>query len=166
MSSVILLRRLVFGLLVLCGACGKIPSDYRGNFVDSQSGFSVELRGNRGIWQRPDGSREEFTARAASVEELLQGKAAVYLRSVGERDLEVFWVRPEIETRQEEYGFVAYQGEVLYSRFDSSGSQGKVGSIQARYCERGQILIDQVTKTFNGGCPAQSRLLELVRVGK
>ena len=148
---------------IAAGACGQIPKDYRGTFVDQASGFRVELKASEGKWIRPDGSQESFSAKAVGVAELDQGQPGIYMRSTGGDQLEVFWVRPKPESRREEYGFVALEAEVVYTRLDAK-SAGPVSAVLARHCERGQVLIDRVSQSFNGGCPADSRIMELVRV--
>jgi len=153
---------LVLGLGL--GACGKIPSQYQGTFVDQASGFQMELKSSQGRWVRPDGTQEVFQAKAAAVKEMIAGQPGIYLRSVDQDQLEIFWVRPAVETRREEYGFVTFEGEVVYTRMATKSRGGPVPVITARYCERGQVLIDTVSQSFNGGCPSDSRLLELVRV--
>lgn len=145
------------------GACGKIPSEYRGTFVDQATGFQVQLRASEGVWTRTDGTQQVFPARPASVKEMLEGQPGIYLRSVGEEDLEVFWVRPMVETRREEFGFVSFEGEVVYTRMASKSRGGAVPVVVARHCDRGQVLIDTISQSFNGGCPADSRLLQLIR---
>ena len=149
-----------FGL----GACGKIPKEYRGNFVDQASGFQIQLKASEGVWVREDGSQQVFPARAAAVKELIQGQSGIYLRSIDDGQLEVFLVKPVAETRREEYGFVSFEGEVVYTRMAAKSSGGAVPVLLARYCDRGQVLIDTVSQSFNGGCPADSKVLELVRV--
>jgi hypothetical protein len=160
MLQVMMVLVLGFGL----GACGKIPKDYRGTFVDQSTGFQVQLKSSEGAWIRSDGSQQVFPARAATTKDMLQGQPGIYLRSVDEGQLEVFWVKPLAETRREEYGFVSFEGEVVYTRMAVKSAGGAVAALLARYCDRGQILIDSVSQSFNGGCPADSKILELVRV--
>jgi hypothetical protein len=160
MLKVMMVLVLGFGL----GACGKIPKNYRGTFVDQSTGFQVQLKSSEGLWIRSDGSQQVFPARAAAVKDMIQGQPGIYLRSVDDGQLEVFWVRPTVETRREEYGFVSFEGEVVYTRMAAKSSGGAVPVLLARYCDRGQILIDTVSQSFNGGCPGDSRILELVRV--
>jgi hypothetical protein len=160
MMKVMVVLVLGFGL----GACGKIPKEYRGTFVDQATGFQVQLKSSEGAWIRSDGTQQVFPARAAAVKDLIQGQPGIYLRSVDDGELEVFWVRPAAETRREEYGFVSFEGEVVYTRMAAKSSGGAVPVLLARYCDRGQVLIDTVSQSFNGGCPADSKVLELVRV--
>ncbi len=151
------------------GACGKIPKGYQGNFVESATGFKLELRSESGRWIRQDGIQQEFKAQAMGPEQLAKGEPGIYIRSVGgdknSDQLEVFWVYPDKSTLTEQYGFTSMKAEVVYSRF-AVKSKDKVQNIAARYCEAGQILVDQVSQTFNGGCPGDSRLLDFRRVEK
>ncbi|NDD92210.1 hypothetical protein EBZ37_09005 [bacterium] len=151
-------RVLIVSLGIAAGACGQIPKEYRGTFVDQATGFRVELKASEGKWIRPDGSQESFPAKAVGVAELDQGQPGIYMRSMGNDQLEVFWVRPNPESRREEYGFVALEAEVVYTRLDP------ISAVLARHCERGQVLIDRVSQSFNGGCPSDSKLMELIRV--
>lgn len=160
----------VIAVLALgAGACGKIPKSHQGNFVESATGFRLELKSESGRWIRQDGIQQDFQAKAMAPEQLAKGEPGIYLRSVGgdknSDQLEVFWVKPDKSTLTEQYGFISMKAEVVYSRFGIK-SREKVKSIAARHCESGQILVDQVSQTFNGGCPGDSRLLDFRRVEK
>jgi len=154
----------VLGLVLALGqvACGKIPSRYRGEYVDSTTGFKLELESGGGKWVRQDGLQHQFKAVAMAAKKLAQGEPGIYLRSVGEA-LELFWVYPDKQTLREQYGFVSMKAEVLYTRIDSHPGGGLVRNIAARYCEAGQVLVDQLSQSFNGGCPGDSTLLDLKR---
>ena len=52
------------------GACGKIPKSYQGNFVESATGFKLELRSESGRWIRQDGIQQDFKAQAMGPEKL------------------------------------------------------------------------------------------------
>jgi hypothetical protein len=153
----------VIGFSLLAGACGKIPKAYRGQFVDSSTGFQMELKSSEGQWVKPDGSKQLFTAQAAAVEKLEQGQPGIYLRSIEGDELEVFWVNPVLASRRDEYGFISMEAEVIYTRLDAKASS-PIAALAARHCEHGQVLIDRVSKSFNGGCPGDSRVLQFVRV--
>ncbi len=158
-------RGLVAGLALMAGACVQIPSAYRGTFADASSGFQVQLSSSKGAWIRPDGSLEQFSTAKAGIKDLLVGKSAIYMRSIEGNQFEVFWVRPLVETRREEFGFVGFEAEVVYTRMAAkTPGRRPVPVILARHCDRGQVLIDTVSQSFNGGCPGDSRLLELERV--
>jgi hypothetical protein len=155
------------------GACGKIPADFRGKYVDSAHGVEVALDGKGGTLALEGESPRRFQARATEVAALAKGQAGIYLRSLGEThrqdagDLEVFWVEPDPSSMQEQYGFVTLKARVLYTRFKLGRRLSMTGlaeSITARFCEQGQILVDRVSQTFNGGCPGDSVLLNLKRV--
>ena len=158
---------LLFVLSLGASACGKIPKAYQGAFVEGATGFRLELKSEGGKWVRQDGVQQEFKAQAMSAEQLAKGEPGIYLRSVGgdkkSDRLEIFWVYPDKTTLTQQYGFVSMKAEVIYSRFGTN-TRDKVSNIAARYCEAGQILVDQVSNTFNGGCPGDSRLVDFQRV--
>jgi hypothetical protein len=160
----------IIGLSLLAGACGKIPEAYRGKFIDEGAGVVLELGSRGGALTQGDGPRREFDARAMEASRLIAGEPGIYLRSVGgeagQKDpdlLEVFWVRPDLGSLQEQYGFVSMRAEVVYTRFRADPKL-PISSISARYCASGQILVDRVSQSFNGGCPGDSSLLRLNRV--
>ena len=158
----------MIGLGLLAGACGKIPEAYRGKFVDEGSGFVLELGANSGALTQGEAPRQEFEARALEASRLIAGEPGIYLRSVGGSGggsdlLEVFWVQPDRASLQEQYGFVSMRAEVVYTRLRTDPKL-PIGSITARYCTSGQILVDRISQSFNGGCPGDSSLLRLNRV--
>lgn len=153
---------LVLGL----GACGKIPKEFRGRYIDDTHGMTLELKAQGGAWAKEGGAPREFQAKAMKVESLARGESGIYLRSIGDEDsgsLEVFWVQPDPSTIQEQYGFVSLRAQILYTRF-KLGNRIFTDSILARFCDEGQILVDRSTQAFTGGCPADSILLQLRRV--
>jgi len=59
---------------------------------------------------------------------------------------------------------VSFEAEILYARMEARSRGEKVPVILARHCNRGQVLLDRVSQSFNGGCASNSQILELVRV--
>ncbi|MFN7683843.1 MAG: hypothetical protein ACK5QT_00315 [Oligoflexia bacterium] len=162
-------------ILVLAGtACGKIPSEYRGKFGETSGEVLLELQSQGGVWTRkgalPNGENEvrEFEAKALEFESLARGEAGIYLRSIdagagSDEELEVFWVDPDRSSLRDDYGFISMRARVIYTRILAS-PKSEVQSLTIRVCESGQVLVDRVSRSFNGGCPGDSRLVTLSRI--
>jgi hypothetical protein len=160
--------RVVLGVALAMGlgACGKIPKEFRGKYVDDTHRMALELKAQGGSWAREGEVAREFQAKAMKVESLARGESGIYLRSIGDEDsgsLEVFWVQPDPSTIQEQYGFVSLRAQILYTRF-KLGARIATEQLLARFCDEGQILIDRSTQAFTGGCPADSLFLQLRKV--
>ncbi len=151
-------------LSLLMGACGKIPKAYRGSFVDASTGSRLDLEASGGSLTTPEGRVQSLKAQAIALEELAQGKPGLYVQALGKNSdtLEIFWISPEVHTRQEEFGLVFMSAEILYTQMDSS-KKDQVSQIRARHCVNGQLSVDLTSKSFNGGCPGDSRLMDFVR---
>ena len=169
------IRILIAVTLGLLGAaCGKIPSQYRGKFGETSGEVLLELKSQGGIWIRkgalPNGENEvrEFEAKALEFESLARGEAGIYLRPVeagagSEDEFEVFWVDPDRSSLRDDYGFISMRARVIYTRILAS-PKSEVQSLTIRVCESGQVLVDRVSRSFNGGCPGDSRLVTLSRI--
>lgn len=154
-------------LLSVClGACGKIPSPYRGNYVDSATGARLQLDRSSGTLISANGRVLKADANSLDYQALSKGEAGIYLRSNSSNpdQIEVFWLTPKLESRHEEYGLIWFEAEVLYSRMDAN-AKNTVQSLEAIHCEDGMLMLDTPSKTWNGGCPAKRTDYHFVREG-
>lgn len=149
-------------LLLLCAvvlttvACGKIPEAYRGTFEDRDQGVKLTLGGGEGTLESTrDGRKLEAKAEDLTFEGLTEGKPGIYVSTnpSNERMMDVYWVNPNLPTKQAVEGFVWYQSEVIYTIMDAKREE-KVPNIQLIHCRDGMVMLDLATKRMQLGCPA------------
>lgn len=157
----------VFSALVLVAlsSCGKVPSAYQGTYLDQVSGSKLELNGQEGKFTEATGREITAKADSAQFDALAQAKAGLYTRSVpgADKTMEFFWVIPEVASRQETSGFVWFNAEILYTRMQTN-EKDPVPSISVAHCKNGMLLLDAPTKTWNGGCGADTVPMTFTRV--
>ncbi|MGZ3698239.1 MAG: hypothetical protein ACXWPM_02355 [Bdellovibrionota bacterium] len=154
----------VAAMLIGSMSCGKIPSAYRGNFVDKASGVSLNLTSKDGTLTFADGRKLQAKADDLNFEALSLGKVGIFVRENSQdKDLtDVYWLNPNIASKQNQYGFVWYQSEVIYTIMDSK-QKGKISSIQFVQCAEGEVMVDLNSKAIQLGCPAGSPSFDAVR---
>ena len=79
--------------------------------------------------------------------------------------MEIFWLVPNMASRQEQSGFAWVNAEVLYSRMNLK-QQDKIQNLKMIHCENGLLELDLLNQSWNGGCPATEDEYDLVRVTK
>lgn len=151
-------------LLALC-SCGKIPSAYRGTFIDQASGTQIVLESSSGTLTEADGRQIKSDANDLQFDALNQAKAGIYLRNTQDNphETEVFWLVPNASTRQDNASFSWMDSEIIYTRMNSD-AKDPVQSFQIQHCKDGTLMLDMLTKTWNGGCPPTAPVLNVVRV--
>ena len=155
---------MIVTLLLLVSACGKIPDAYRGDYVDPAQGATMNLTGTEGAVTLQGGRQLKANAEPLEFDALSQAKPGIYLRTLvfDPNVLEVFFLFPKNESRKEESGFVWMESEIFYSRMNAQ-QENAVPEIKMLYCERGTLLLDVPSKTWNGGCPPLSTQFEFKR---
>ena len=150
-------------LLATSSACGVIPSEYRGKYQDS-NGARLELKSRKGVFQDASGRKIVAKADDLKFENLLKGEAGIYVspNTVSGDKLELYWVNPAIETRQEAEGLVWFNSEIIYTLFDMNQKE-KVSEIEFYHCGDGTVLLDTAQKLWQIGCPANPDFYRLVR---
>ncbi len=156
-----------FALLtaVFASACGKrIPSEYRGQFRDHNAQMSLLLESTQGTLTTSEGRVIAAETKPTDIQELAQGRSGLYMRELSNNSnvIEIFWVNPLASSRQVTDHYVFMTSELFYTHMNKDPS-ARVNRLAARYCTNGQINIDLQTQTFNGGCPAESTLLDFIR---
>ncbi|OFZ18961.1 MAG: hypothetical protein A2X94_13510 [Bdellovibrionales bacterium GWB1_55_8] len=152
-------------LVVIGTACGVIPSEYRGEFRDSESGASLKLKGRKGVFQTADGRKIESKAKDLEFEKLAQAQGGIYVSSDPGSDsiLEVYWVSPDVASRQEAAQLVWFRSEVIYTELNLK-TKDKVNTLEFFHCREGTILLDLPTKRWQMGCPGNADYLRMQRV--
>ncbi len=148
-------------------ACGsKIPSAYQGNFADSKAGVKLALTDSKATMTFSDGRVLTGDAADLKYADLLAGKAGVFVRAnaADASEQDVFWVNPNVATKQAQEGMVWYTSEVIYTLMNVQ-AKDKVPNIQFFHCLDGQILLDSTNQSFQLGCPAGPDNYNAVRVG-
>lgn len=156
---------LLIGVVVLSTvACGKIPSAYQGDFVDAAQGAKVSLGGDSGTLSTSDGRALEAKANDLNFDNLQEGKVGIYLsqNSANGNLTDVYWIAPNMATKQEAAGLVWFSSEVMYTIMDSK-REDKVASIEFFHCKDGMVMLDTSTKRFQLGCPAGPLHYNMVR---
>jgi len=160
------IKWLQFALLALAlGACGAIPGAYRGNYQGS-NGTILKLSGTKG---RLTTKSEIINSkvRPLAFEALSLGEPGIYVQPnpVNNKLLDIFWLRPKMNTRQEAGGMVWYTSEVYYSLFDAN-QKIKLDKIQLVYSDEGTVMLDVPTGTWQVGWPASPRNVTFTRLKK
>jgi len=156
---------LLMVLVVLSAvACGKIPDAYQGNFEDTTQGASISLSGNGGVFTTSDGRKLESDATDLSFENLQEGKTGIYVNANSQDNklLDIFWIAPNIASKQEGGGMVWFQSEVIYTLMDSK-KENAVPNIEFFHCKDGTVMLDISTQKFQLGCPANPLHYNMLR---
>ncbi len=143
-------------LALSVSACGKIPSAYQGDFVDSATGTRLELSGGSGTLTFPGGRKLEAGSIDLKWDALLEGKPGIYIskaKGADERWLDLYWVNADLSSKREEAGLIWYTAEVLYTMADTK-AKDKVATIPMFHCMQGTVMLDSVQKLWQVGCPA------------
>jgi hypothetical protein len=153
----------LLGLLVSGVSGCKLPGDYRGTFANQGAGLSLKVQGNKATLTLPDGRKLQAKASELSVDSLATGKPGIYISDVKENpnEMEVFWVNPKGRPN-EEHDLIWMEAEVIVTRMTKK-QKGKARELTLMHCEEGALIVDRVTRTTNGGCPAGTESHTLVR---
>ncbi len=152
-------------VILLTTACGKIPKAYQGDFVDAATGTTLKLESNEGTLKAADGTELKGKAEDADFDALLDGKPAIYLSTLPGNNVDVFWVVPNLSTRQEREGRVWYVSDIIYMQMNSK-QESQVNNLTMFRCKNGQVSLDKSTKEFVPGCPAAPQYFNMVRAGE
>lgn len=143
------------GLMTLLSACGgRIPSPYRGDFVDQVSGNELLLEKNAGTLKFATGETLNADADALEFEKLNELKSGIYTRisSVDENLMEVYWIVPNRATLQEVRGFVWFEAEVVHAELNTQETE-PVQRIQLAHSSKGVVMLDRDLKEWQVGWP-------------
>lgn len=153
-------------VVVALGACGEIPSAYRGYFRDNRNSTSLKMKANKGVLTSPN-EIIESKARALEFKHLLAGEAGIYVRAnpTNEKLLDVFWIKPNMNTRQAAGGMVWYETDVYYSLFDAR-LKDKVSTIRLLHSGQGTVMLEEATELWQVGWPANPMEYEFTRIQK
>jgi len=107
----------------------------------------------------------ESKAEDKSYDAMAEGKAGIFVSTnpSNERMTDVFWVNPNLASKQAVEGFVWYQSEVIYTVMDAKREE-KVPSIQLIHCRDGMVMLDIASKRMQLGCPAGPVNYNAIRV--
>ena len=155
----------LLGAVVLStAACGKIPSAYQGDFADSAQGAKLTLGGDSGKLTTSDGRELEAKADDLTFDKLQEGSTGIYLskNSANDQLTDVYWIAPNMATKQTGGGLVWFTSEVIYTIMDAKRSD-KVPNIEFFHCKDGMVILDSNTKRFQLGCPAGPVRYNMVR---
>ena len=157
---------LALALIILMQACGQIPSQYQGDYLDRSSGAQLNLAGNKGTLVS-DGRTLMADAKPTDVKKISTGEGGIYIRpNPTNKDLlDVYWLNPKMATRQEESGLIWFDTEVLYGRFDKR-VKDKVSTLKMIHSDQGNVMIDVPTGQWQVGWPAGSETLSFQRQAK
>lgn len=152
-------------MLLALSACSKIPSAYRGNFKDNSSGAKLELNSGSGKMTFADGRVLDSDASELTYQDLITGKGGIFVREnpFNHAMVEGFWVNPNLATKQTAQGLTWFQSEVIYLLLNSE-LKDKVPGISFLHCTNGTVILDDLTKTFEAGCPASHDTFDMVRI--
>ena len=156
----------VLSLVFVLGACGAIPSQYRGSYQGS-NGTILKLGGTNGVLTS---QREIIKSKAKPMEfqDLLEGLPGIYVRPnpTNPKLLDVFWLRPKMQTKQEGGGMVWYTSEIYYSLFDATQKKVKANTVRLIHSDEGSVMLDLQTGLFQVGWPASPREVVFTRIKK
>lgn len=158
----------LLGLALVITGCGDaIPEAYRGSFIESGSGAGLQLGSQSGTYKEMSGRQLEGRSYKMTFQDLQKGKSGVYFRDHPDNKnlLELFWLNPDLTTKQEAKGIQWFQAEIFYFRMDRNKS-GKIDILQTIHSAEGIVSLDLPTSTWQVGWLAQSELLEFKRASK
>lgn len=152
------MKKTAFGLLialVVTAGCKGVPQAYQGEFEDKTNNIHLELAWNKAAISM-SGRNIENKLAEFKIEDLQAGKAQVYAREhAANKDLiELFWVLPNMSTKQEGGGMTWYEAEIFVSLADANLQS--VTELKLLHCARGMVLIDTVTSQSQIGCPGSA----------
>lgn len=151
MRSVLLIIAVAF----MSVACGKVPSNYLGTYVDTQKGAKLELGANEWNMKLLGGREIKNKSEDMSFEVFQKAQAGVYTRDNPQNKelVDVFWVAPRAGSRQEGGGIVWFESEVIYTLLDKNQGD-KVNTLHLFHCTNGTVMLDLITQKIQMGCPA------------
>lgn len=149
---------LVSGLMALLSACGgRIPSPYRGEFVDPVSGNELTLKKDAGTMKFSTGSVLSADAEALEFDKLNELKAGIYTKisAMNEDVMEVYWIVPARASVQEAQGFVWFDAEVIHAEMNIK-EKDPVQRIRLAHSSKGMVMLDRELKEWQVGWPQGS----------
>ncbi|HAR42785.1 MAG TPA: hypothetical protein DCS07_09195 [Bdellovibrionales bacterium] len=161
LMKLVLVVALAFGAT----ACSKIPAAYRGTFEDRSLGAKLTLKSTAAQLAFADGRVIQAKAEDLNLAAITEGKAGIFVReNSADLDLlEVFWINPNLASKQGFEGFVWFESELLYTLMNTKTTDS-VPSLQLLHCTNGTVMIDVATQALQMGCPAGSAELKMVRL--
>jgi hypothetical protein len=153
-------------LALALGACGAIPSAYRGNYQGS-NGALLKLGGTKGTMTKSNSEVLASKVRPLAYADLEKGLPGIYVQPnpTNPKLLDIFWLRPKLETKQSQAGITWYTTEIYYSLFDAN-QKAKLESVRLIYSNEGTVMLDGPTKTWQVGWPPSPRQVVFTRIKK
>ena len=145
-------------------ACGGIPAAYRGKYLDPATGTKLELTRSSGTFES-NGRALSAQTEVLDFEKLLAAETGIYMDQDPNdaKYFKIYWIHPNITTRQEAAGLVWYQAEILYTAMDSTREQ-PVDQILIIYSKDGWIMLDLVRKKPQIGWSANPASYDMRRL--
>ena len=157
---------LLFGLVFLGNACGSIPKAYQGYYKDVQSSATLELKGGEGTFVDESGQQMKSKAFALKYKDLDKGKAGIYVNKNVDNDkiLEIYWLSPNTNSRQEEAGLIWYDADIIHTFFDARiEKKEEVTAVELVRCSAGRVMLDPEKERWQVGCPAEVHTYQMGR---
>jgi hypothetical protein len=76
---------------------------------------------------------------------------------------EVFWIVPDVASKQSTPELVWYKSEFMYTRMNTD-QKDPLPALQLEYCKDGWVMLAPSTQQLQGGCGANSVPLTMGRV--
>lgn len=175
---------LALGVL-LSGSCSQIPSNYRGEYIDAGKGASLNLESGKATFKFNDGRVVESKVRDLkyvgeslhpsedqalevndAFNELMNGQQALYAsqNTSSKTKTDLFWVLPNVESRQTQAQFTWFRAEVFFTVLDQDENANSSGQIKLLYCSNGHVMLNTLTRQIQGGCPPGSIYFDMNKV--
>lgn len=141
--------------IIVSGCAGDIPEAYRGDYVDATRGATLKLEKNSGSLTTPDGRQIAGETDPVGYEGLAKGEAGFFYTENKDKKrlIDVYWIKPDKNSRQTDANLVWMNSEVIYTVFDPK-IEKEVQGLEMLYCRDGRIMLDPVAKLWQVGCPA------------
>lgn len=161
------MKKFIKVILIISGAvalqaCNMIPQDYRGTFRDVSAGVAVKFKAKRVQIELQNGKVIKTKMKVLKFKNLLKAEPGLYLDKYDEYYPELSIIIPDVNTKKEVAGIVYFDAEYFFSRLDITDSKKKE-VIEILHCEKGRVMLDTVSQTWQAGCPEGSHEYRVVR---
>lgn len=153
---------ILMAAFLITGCREKTPENYRGTYTDAKTGATLTLKKTKGTLQLPDGTLVRTKTELLSFESLSKGQTGIYMDFSKNGRVQLDWIIPDVNTRQEEAGIVWFTSTVIFSDMNLEISE-RAQKVALMICTNGQVILDTESKTFQVGCGADALDLILQR---
>jgi hypothetical protein len=152
----------LLALSMVLVACDKVPSTYVGNYSDTISKLSIG--GGAASFTSQDSSISS-ELRDLTIAELKKGSKAAYMvaDSVDKSMVKIYFVSPNIDTKEEGGGMLWYQSEVAIVAINTK-AKGPVTHLNVAHCKDGAVSVDTTENRWQIGCSGNASELDLKRL--